>query len=89
VERLPSTHTLSGFNIVLELPGPAVMDVPVHSGSGSVVNLHAVHADIPISIIQILRNDLWKCEKRTAVFRPAFTYRKFRKIGVVNHDILT
>ena len=65
--------------------------MPVHARSVGVVDLQAVHAQIPLFAVGRLRENERKCDESAAVVRPAFQHGDFGKVDVFArfYDLLT
>ena len=69
-----------GFAIVL---GGDLLPLPVHAGGLSVVNLHAVHADVALARARVAGDDAGEGDEAAAVMRPALEDGKVVEVEVV------
>jgi len=70
----------SGVAIVL---GGDLLPLPVHAGGLSVVNLHAVHADVALARARVAGDDAGEGDEAAAVMRPALEDGKVVEVEVV------
>ena len=69
-----------------EVLRPVLVDVPVHPRRAAVVLLQAVHPDVALARLGILRKDERQRHKGTAVIRPALQNGNLVKIRVLRLD---
>ncbi len=69
-------HPLAGFVVALAVARGDLVQLPVHPGGASVENLHAVHADVAVARVGVLRVDGRERDERAAVLGPAFQHRQ-------------
>src|SRR5262249_48089334 len=64
--------------------------LPVHTGSATVIDLHAIHADVAFTGFGVARDDTRKGDKPTRVFGPALEDGKpVEREVVFSDDFLT
>ena len=68
--------------------GPILMNMPVKTGGGFVVDLHAIHAQISFSGYGMTGDDYGKGDERATVFGPAGEDGQLGQIGVLGVDDL-
>ena len=53
------------------MPGTDLVDLPVHSGRPSIIDLHPIHADIAVAGVGVLGEDGRQRDEAPAIVRPA------------------
>ncbi len=64
------------------------VNLPVHADGALVVDLDAIHADVALARLWVLRVTHRECQILAAVFRPAFENRQVSDGGLVGDDDL-
>src|SRR5882724_5315736 len=63
-----------------------LLALPMHAGRFAVVNLHAIHADVPLSRLWISRDHAGQRDKPPGIFRPALQDGKIEQRKIVALD---
>ena len=69
-------HLLAALVVALSVAGSDLMNLPVHPGGLSVVDLDAVHADIPLTGVRVLGVDGRQGDEASSILRPALQDRQ-------------
>ena len=64
-------HAFAGPLIFMVMVASILVNVPVHPRGFSVVDLHPVHPDIPLAVVEPLCEDDGQGDEPPPVFRPA------------------
>ncbi len=65
-------HACAGFVIAAAVARADFLQLPVHAGGVVVVNLHAIHADVALAGVGVLRDHAGQGDEAPAIERPAF-----------------
>ena len=65
-------HARAGFVVAAAVARADFLELPVHAGGAVVVNLDAIHADVALAGVGVLRDDAGQGDEASAVERPAF-----------------
>ena len=70
--------------------GADFVHLPVHAGRALIEHLHAIHADIALARVRIVRKDQRQRDIAPAVLRPAVQDRQVAEIDIIagQHDFL-
>ena len=64
-------HARAGFVVTPPMPRADLLQLPVHAGGALVIDLHAIHADVALAGIRVLRDHARQRDEAPAVQRPA------------------
>jgi hypothetical protein len=73
------------FLRLIEMKPAAFLNLPMHAGGALIINLHAINADVSLSIARIAGEDLAEGDKSPAIIRPAFLNGQGREIWFFNN----
>ena len=65
-------HPPAGFVVAPSVPGADLLQLPMHAGGAVIIDLHAVHADVPRAGIRVPRHHSGQRDESPAIQGPAF-----------------
>ena len=72
-----------GAKAVAEMLGGDLLPLPVHAGGAGVVDLHAVHADVPFAGGGVAGDDAGQGDEAAAILRPRLQDGQLEKVDLV------